>query len=94
MATITITPSKAKELMEESKGSFFTVFFIKKDGTYREMNARLGVSIDVNGKGRSFDPKDYELIGVFDMQKHAHRMVNLRTVLGLNIGGKQYKVRV
>lgn len=94
MATATITPSKAKELMENSKGSFFTVAFIKKNGDYREMNARLGVTIGVNGRGRPFDPKNYELIGVYDMQKHAHRMVNLRTILGLNIHGREYKVRV
>ena len=56
MADATITPSKAKQLMEDSKGAFFTVMFIKKDGSYREMNARLGVGIGVNGTGRSFEP--------------------------------------
>lgn len=91
----TITLSKAKNMMENSKGKFFTVCFIKKtDGTYREMNARIGVSVGVNGTGRSFKPSDYDLLGVYDMQKHAHRMVNLRGMVALRLGGNAYKVRV
>ena len=91
----TITVSKARELMEKSNGQFFTVRFIKKtDGEYREMNARLGVTVGVNGNGRNFEPKDYDLLGVYDMQKHGHRMVNLRSVVGLSINGKDYRVRV
>ncbi len=94
MAVKTIGVSKARELMEQSNGAFFTVMFIKKNGDYREMNCRLGVSKGVNGTGRSFEPSDYDLLGVFDIQKDAHRMINLRTVVGLNISKENYKVRV
>jgi hypothetical protein len=94
MATKTIGVSKARKLMEKSNGAFFTVMFIKKDGSYRELNGRLGVSKGVNGTGRSFEPSAYDLLGVFDIQKDAHRMINLRTVVGLNIGGENYKVKV
>lgn len=91
----TIGVSKARELMEKSNGKIFTVMFIKKtNGAYREMNCRLGVTVGVNGKGRNFTPGDYDLLGVYDMQKHDHRMVNLRSVVGLNINGESYKVRV
>jgi len=95
MATKTITPSKAKEMMEKSNGKIFTVCFIKKtDGKYREMNARIGVSVGVNGTGRNFKPGDYDLLGVYDMQKHAHRMVNLRQVVVLRMEDKEYRVAV
>jgi|TARA_R110000765_G_scaffold286198_1_gene382748 hypothetical protein len=93
MSVKVIDVSKAKELMQKSNGAFFTVAFIKKNGDYREMNCRLGVSKGVNGTGRSYEPAEYDLLGVFDMQKDSHRMVNLRTVVGLNISGEQYKVR-
>ncbi len=94
MSRKTIGVSKARDLMEKSNGQIFTVMFIKKtDGKYREMNCRLGVSKGVNGTGRNFDPAERDLLGVFDMQKDAHRMVNLRQVVGLNIGGEQYKVQ-
>ena len=92
MAQKKIGVSKARELMEKSNGAFFGVAFIKKNGDYREMNCRLGVSKGVNGTGRSFEPSAYDLLGVFDVQKDAHRMINLRTVVALNIGGESYKV--
>ena len=94
MADQTIGVSKARELMEKSDGKMFTVFFIKKsNGKPREMNARLGVSVGVNGTGRNFKPEDHDLLGVYDMQEHGHRMVSLRSVYRLHLGGKQYKVQ-
>ena len=95
MTTVTITPSKAKEMMVASNGKIFTVCFMKKtDGAYREMNARIGVTKGINNKGRSFEPDDYDLLGVYDMQKHAYRMVNLRQVVTLRMEDKEYRVKV
>jgi hypothetical protein len=93
MTQKTIEVEEATELMQNSNGQIFTVMFIKKtNGEYREMICRLGVSLGVNGRGRNFTYEPEELLGVYDMQKHAHRMVNLRSVVGLNIGGESYKV--
>lgn len=36
-------------------GKFFTVTFIKKDGTIRKMNARLGVTKGLTGKGMAYN---------------------------------------
>jgi|TARA_B110000263_G_scaffold156145_1_gene135595 hypothetical protein len=95
MTTVVITPREAKEMMVASNGKIFTVCFYKKtDGEYREMNARTGVGIGVKNIGRSFNPDDYDLLGVYDMQKHAHRMVNLKQVVGLRMKDKEYQVRV
>ena len=40
-----ITKNKAIELVNSSKGKFFTVTFIKKDKSQRRMTARTGVKI-------------------------------------------------
>lgn len=87
-----ITPLKAYMLMKKSGGKIFTVRFIKKDGTRRTMNCRLGVSKGITGKGMSFDPETREKMVVFDVKANQYRMINLDTVLKLKIEGKIYNV--
>lgn len=80
---------KVKLLLEKAKnGRVFAVDFIKKDGTPRTMNARLGVKKGVKGVGQKFNPSDYQLLTVFDMQKNAFRMIGLETVTRVTIGGE------
>lgn len=69
-----------KEQILETKGKIFGVTFIKKDGTTRNMTARLGVRKDLKGVGLSFNPDERNLIVVFDMRKKAYRMINLSTI--------------
>lgn len=66
-----ITATEAIELIESTrpKGVTFTVEFTKKDGTQREMNARLAVKKGVTGVGMAYNPKEYGLIACYDMQK-------------------------
>ena len=90
--TITITKQAAGTLIKRSGGAIFTARFVNKNGEVRDMNARLHVSKYVTGAGRSYNPADYGLIGVFDMQKDAHRMINLKTLLELKLGGLHYVI--
>jgi hypothetical protein len=64
-----------------TNGKFFSVSFIKKDGTTRKMTARLGVKKDIKGVGLKFNPTERNLIVVFDIHKKAYRMINLSTIL-------------
>lgn len=64
-----------------TNGKFFSVSFIKKDGTERKMTARLGVKKDIKGVGLKFNPTERNLIVVFDIHKKAYRMINLSTIL-------------
>jgi hypothetical protein len=64
-----------------TNGKFFSVSFIKKDGTERRMTARLGVKKDIKGVGLKFNPSERNLIVVFDIHKKAYRMINLSTIL-------------
>lgn len=91
--TITINRELAKIKIHDTNGRIFRAKFVKKDGSLREMVCRLGVRKYVNGVGRNFDPKDYELVGVFDMQKDAHRMINIKTLQALTINGTTYEVQ-
>ncbi len=69
-----------KEQILATNGKFFSVSFIKKDGTTRKMTARLGVKKDIKGVGLKFNPSEKNLIVVFDIHKKAYRMINLSTI--------------
>lgn len=73
--------------IEQTKGKFFTVKFIKKDGTLRQMTCRTGVSKGVTGKGLDFDPKAKGLRVVWAMDAEGYRMINLAQVTELKFNG-------
>ena len=90
----TITKDKAKELIEKSNNKIFTAEFIKKDGSHRLMNARLGVKkgLKENPKPQPYEPSKYNLIRVYDMQINNYRMINLETLKKLSINKTKYKI--
>ncbi|MAH43964.1 hypothetical protein CL614_09675 [archaeon] len=78
------------------KSNFFSVKFIKKDGNERTMLCRLKTDkwkgeTRVTGSGMSYEPSNYDLLTVFDVNKEDYRMVNLNTLIELNVGGKKYE---
>ena len=97
----TITQDKAKQLIKESNGQIFSSTFIKKDGTHRLLTARLGVKAGLkeNAKPRPYDPSKYNLVCVYDMAlakqqiKSPYRMLNINTLLTLNINKTNYKIK-
>jgi hypothetical protein len=67
-----------------SNGKFFSVKFVKKDGSIRQMNCRLGVVKHLRGGERTL-PRDY--IVAFDVnadEKGGYRAINPATVLAVN----------
>lgn len=80
-------------LTEQIKDKVFTCVFVKKDGTIRSMNCRKGVSKYVTGKGLKFNPNDYDIMPVFDMQKQKYRMINLATVKEIHYRSINYIVK-
>jgi hypothetical protein len=83
---------KATDPRNTGKGEFFTVTFVKKDGTTRVMNARLGVRKYLKGGDLPYDPTALGLLPVFDVQKGEYRMVNLNTIISAKVGGQEYIV--
>lgn len=87
-----ITQENAEQLIKQTNGAIFGVKFRKADGTLREMTARLGVSKHVKGKGLAFDPSEYELLPVFDMESQGYRMLRLTALKSLTVDGQTFKV--
>ena len=87
-----IKTSDVRKLIESTNGTFFSVVFVKKDGSDRHMVCRKGVSKGVNGSGLKYNPKQYGLICVRDVQKKAHRMISIDTIKTIQIKGDQYTV--
>ena len=83
---------EAYSKMKSSKGQVFTVSFVKKNGEVRIMNCRLGVTKHLKGGTLGYSPIEKLLLGVFDMQKKAYRMVGLTTMFKLKINGIEYEV--
>jgi len=88
-----ISTEIAKQLIRDTKGKFFTVTFIKKDGTTRVMNARLGVKRYLKGGELPYDADEKGLIPVYDVKVGDYRMVNAATIKKLKIGNNEYQVQ-
>lgn len=81
-------------------GKIFTVSFYKRTGKgeLRVMNCRRGVKKGVKGVGLKFDPKEKQLMVVYDMQKinegkdekGAFRMINMADLQTLKMDGNTY----
>lgn len=87
-----ITRDAARMMIKNTKGKFFTVTFVKKDGTTRVMNCRLGVRAYLKGGELPYNPDEKGLIPVYDVQTRDYRMINAATITNLKIGNKEYQV--
>ena len=88
----TINRIQASVMIEQSKGRFFSVDFIKKNGEHRHMLARKGVKKHVSGKGSKYSPIEKMLSCVFDVKKDSYRMINLHTIKMLAMEGETFRV--
>jgi hypothetical protein len=73
-----MTVRELRELVGEN--NIFTVDFIKKDGSLRKMNCRLGVKKHLKGGELKYNPTEKNLLPVFDMEKQSYRMINVSTI--------------
>ncbi len=87
--------NRVQKMIESTKGKFFRVIFTKRTtGELRTMDCRIGVAKFVNGKGAKYDPKDKDLMVVWDLRAFRHngdtgyRSINLRTVKEIRFAGQ------
>lgn len=78
------------DIINRTNGKFFTVTFVKKDGTIRTMTARTGVRKGVKGVGLKFNAEDRNLKVVWSCDAETFRMVNLNTILSVKFKGVIY----
>lgn len=74
--------NKLSEVIEQSNGKILTVVFVKKDGTERVLNGRLGVTKHLKG-GVSRAGEQY--ITIFDLKNGGYRSVNKETIKEVRI---------
>lgn len=91
-----ISKNTARDMIKSSKGKFISTTFVKKNGEVRDLNGRVGVHKSkhspLKGVGLGYNPDDYGLVGIFDAQKKAYRMVNINTLSQLKVDGETYEV--
>ncbi len=91
-----ISEEEAVKKIQSTNGKVFGVSFVKKDGTTRHMNARLHVKKYLRGGNLPYNPKEKQLIPVWDAQikdkANAYRMINIKTITSVRVGGKKYVV--
>lgn len=64
-----------------SKGKIITVEFIKKDGTLRVMNCRLGVTKYLKGGTSTLNPDKF--ITVYDLKSEGYRAIDKSTIISV-----------
>ena len=62
-----ICTTKAKQMIQTSKGKFFGCYWQKIDGTFRSMVARINTTKFSNGGYLKYDPSEKNLILVTDI---------------------------
>ena len=89
----TIDKDTAKKYIYATNGKIFSAVFTKKNREKRKMVCRQKVKKYVKGVGLKFNPKDLDLVGVFDMHKKAYRFINIKTLEQIKVKGIKYKIR-
>ena len=90
---VEISRDELVQKIKDTKGAYFTVTFIKKDGTERTMNARFGVTKYLKGGSLPYDPISKGLLSLFYQKRGEYRMINTATLLSAKVGGEEYKVK-
>ena len=85
----------AKKLIGLNKKHYtriFSVEFIKRtNGKLRRLTGRFGVRKGITGVGLPFNPKDYDLLSVYDFQKRAFRFISLENIKSVKMNGRDYR---
>lgn len=87
-----ISRTKLNDFLNQTHGKIFTATFQKKDGTWRDMNCRKGVSQFLKGGVNHAIKPSNGLVVVFDMQKHEYRSLNLDTVQRVKFKGELFSI--
>lgn len=90
MDTIRVKREELEQIIRQlAKGNFFRVKTIKRTtGEERIFNARLGVKKYLAGGELKYNPREKQLLIVYDMVKHGYRAINLADLIDAQVGGK------
>lgn len=85
--TYTFNPTSRKlaSLIEQSNGKFFNVTFVKKDGSIRTMNARLGVEKYLKGGKKTVSEQQF--VTVYEPATSSYKNINRDTIMAVRSAG-------
>jgi len=87
-ATKEITLRKALEHIQNSKGKFFAIRFIKRsDGSVRDMVCQTNVQAYLKGGEPAYDFAEHGLVSVFDVAKKGYRAIGREGITHLKLDG-------
>jgi len=87
-----IARENLRDFLKNTNGRFFTAVFIKKDGSVRKMNARIGVKRHLKGGENTVEAADRPYLTVYDVQNGGYRTLNLHTTEEVHYGNEVVKV--
>jgi hypothetical protein len=79
-----------KEIIENTAGKFFTVTFVKKDGTIRKATGRTGVRKGTKGIGLGYNAADKGIKILWICDAENFRAIRLNSILSIKFKGKFY----
>ncbi len=97
MKHINITKEQAAEIVRGTNGKFFTVAFVKKDGSDRVITGRTGVKYDLKGGVNTCahiqsDMGGAKYLNVFGVKERERRNVNVDTIKWIHTKQTMYHV--
>lgn len=92
MLKANVTREKLDKLLTDQNGKFFTVKFVKKDGTLRQSNGRFGVKKYLKGGTNKVTRYDNTYDTTFDVKVMGYRTINLHTIVSVRANNTEYTV--
>jgi len=90
----TVSPTQAMgKILSFNNGRFFSVKFVKKDGSVRKMTCKKVVKKAINGKGAKYNALERGYLPVYDVSKEAYRTLNFDTLQEFKLNGIKYQVK-
>lgn len=88
-----VTPTEAMgRILSANNGRFFSVRFIKKDGSLRKMTCKKVVKKAINGNGAKYNALERGYLPVYDLSKKEYRTLNFNTLMQFKLNGVDYIV--
>jgi hypothetical protein len=83
---------KIRKIISTAGNHIFSIKFVKKDGSVRDLVCRMGVTSKLKG-GESTTAHKPNLMTVWDVANSGYRCINLDTVISARIDGVEIKFR-
>ena len=86
-----MTKRELADIILSTNGDEFTCVFIKKStGLERTLRGMRNVQKDLKGVGLGYNPKEHNLISIFDVDADDYRMISIDGLISVTYNGVTY----